>query len=383
MSNQDYLIETQSTKSDVRLHDRLHGLDGLLVDVIIVSWNHAHFMDALFSSLTHVAYPKDKWRLHIVINKDGDGTLEAVNRLRQMYKTQLPQIIIHEPHANLGFSGGNNLAITWAKQNKSNYVFLLNPDTEVTPDFLVEALMVAAADPHIGTVQSLLLRGQERDQINSKGNAIHFLGFGYCLGDRDPISTAPKELTDITYSSGAAVLIPIKVLDQIGYLDETLHAYHEDLDFGWRVLLTGRRNVLAPKSIVYHHYEFSRSIRKWELMERNRLAVVLKNYSLPTVIVLLPAMLATDLAIYTFALKGGWFWKKFKANCWFLKISTWKYLLSGRARIRQIRVVPDRFLLSYFTYKIEYQELKSGWAERIANPFWQALYISYRILIQW
>lgn len=354
-----------------------------LVDVIIVSYDHARFFDNLFASLSKVSYQQDRWRLHVVINKDDDGTLEAVNRLREQFKANLPEVHIHEPLANLGFSAGNNLAIVWAMQRNAEYVYLLNPDTMVEPDFLSEVVKVAQTEKGVGAVQSLLLRGDNPNEINSRGNALHFLGFGYCLGDHEPADKAPTEVTDIAYASGAGVLYPTKVLEIVGLLDETLFSYHEDLDLGWRLLLSGHRNVLAPKSVVQHFYEFSRSITKWHWMERNRIAVVLKNYSFWTILLMIPVIIATDVAIWTFAVKGGWLKEKWKASLWFLRPSTWKYILSGRDQVRRIRRVPDGLILRRMVWKIEYQDMKAGWAEKLANPFWKAFYVSYRLIIRW
>ncbi len=353
------------------------------VELIIVSYDHVKFMDALFESLAKVAYPRDSWRIHVVINKDGDGTVEEVKRKLESLQNSLPEVRIHEPHANLGFAGGNNYVMQWAMQQGSDYVYLLNPDTEIFPDTLSEVIKVAKTKELVGSVQSLLIRGDNQDQMNSRGNALHFLGFGYCMGDHDPLSSAPTESCAIGYPSGAGVLIPVKVLNEVGLFDETLFAYHEDLDLGWRIMLTGRSNYLAPKSKVIHHYEFSRSIAKWHLMERNRWLVLLKNYKLLTIIALLPALFATDMAIWAFAVKGGWLKQKFKASFFFLKPSTWSYLLKARERIRATRRVPDCLIMARMAHKIEYQELKSGWAERIANPFWKSLYASYLMIISW
>jgi hypothetical protein len=353
------------------------------VELIIVSYGHAKYMDALFESLAKVEYPRDSWRIHVVINKDGDGTLEEVHRKLAELQPQLPEVRIHEPHANLGFAGGNNYVMQWAMQQGSDYVYLLNPDTEIFPDALVEAIKIAKTEKLVGSVQSLLIRGDNQDQINSRGNALHFLGFGYCMGDHDPVSTAPAESRAIGYPSGAGVLLPVKVLNEVGLFDETLFAYHEDLDLGWRIMLTGRSNYLAPNSRVIHHYEFSRSIAKWHLMERNRWLVILKNYKLLTIIALSPALIATDIAIWAFAAKGGWLKQKFKASWFFFKPSTWSYLLKARERIRTTRRVPDCLIMARMTHQIEYQELKSGWAERIANPFWKSLYASYLMIISW
>jgi len=354
-----------------------------LVDVIVVSFDHARFMSGLFESLSKVTYPRNRWRLHVVINQDGDGTLEAVNASRARFDADLPQFILHEPHANKGFAGGNNLAMVWAMQRGADFVYLLNPDTRVQPDFLEEAIKVAQTEKGIGSVQSLLLRGDQPDQINSRGNALHFLGFGYCVGDHEPIAKVPAEVCDVAYASGAGVLYPVKILETVGLLDEELFAYHEDLDLGWRILLSGHRNVMAPRSVVRHYYEFSRSISKWRWMERNRLIVLLKNYSFWTLLLMLPSILATDMAIWAFAAKGRWLKQKWQASIWFLKPSSWKYILNGRQHIRRIRRVPDWLILQRMVWKIEYQDMKAGWAERIANPFWHGIYVSLRVIIRW
>ncbi|MFZ6015920.1 MAG: glycosyltransferase [Patescibacteria group bacterium] len=354
-----------------------------LIDLIIVSWDHARFFDNLFASLSKLDYPKDSWRLHIVINKDGDGSKEKALELSEKYSASLPKMIVHEPHANIGFSGGNNRAITWAMQNNSECVYLLNPDTEIDASALKEAVMVWRSQKDVGSVQSLLIRGDDPNLINSKGNELHFLCFGYCGGDKDPVAAAPSEPVRISYPSGAGVLLPIAVLNKVGLLDETLHSYHEDLDLGWRIMIAGYRNYLAPKSIVTHYYEFSRSISKWHLMERNRLLVFFKNYKLASIIMLLPAMISTDMAIWAFAVKGGWFRQKIKANFSLLKPSTWQYLLAGREKIHLIRRMPDWIIFDRMTYKIDHQEIKAGLAEKVANAFWKTLYASYQLIIRW
>ncbi|MBD3281156.1 glycosyltransferase [Candidatus Uhrbacteria bacterium] len=353
------------------------------IDLIVVSYNHARFMNALFESLAKVIYPKDRWQIHLVINRDGDGTLQEVQRKRSELAEHLPEVKIHEPHANLGFAGGNNLVMKSALQKGTDFVYLLNPDTEILPEALTEAVKVAATQKNPGSVQSLLIRGDNTAQINSQGNELHFLGFGYAGGDRDPASSAPGEPCVIGYPSGAGMLIPVPVLAEVGFFDETLFAYHEDLDFGWRIMISGRSNYLAPKSKVIHHYEFSRSISKWHLMERNRGLVVLKNYKLISIIFLLPALAATDMAVWAFAAKGGWLMQKLKASAFFLKPSTWSYLIKSRDRIRRTRRARDLAILNRMTYKIEHQETGKGWAEKVANSFWKSLYASYLIVFNW
>lgn len=337
-------------------------------DAVTVLWKSAPFLPALFDGLAACDYPRDRWRMHFVDNNPGDGSLVAVQELRKKYEGRLPEIIIHSPKTNTGFAGGNNLVFRQAIAEKRDFVYLHNHDAAFEPACLREAVAVAQSDARIGSVQSLIVLADQPDVLNSSGNAIHFLGYGYCAGYLDSRGSAPSAPVDIAFASGAGVLYPVPVLAKVGGLDETLWLYHEDLELGWRIALAGYRNVLAPRSVLRHKYEFSRSIQKWFWMERNRLAVVIKNYRLATLILLLPGFVAVEIATWLFALKGGWVKEKAKAAAWFFRQSTWAYLFRGRREIAALRVARDRDLLARFTADIDYQGVTTPFIAKVANP---------------
>ncbi|MFH1838746.1 MAG: glycosyltransferase family 2 protein [Patescibacteria group bacterium] len=356
------------------------------VDVIVVLWHSAPYTAALFNGLALLDYPKDRMAVHFVDNCPGDGSLDEVRRQQARFSNQpgqLPLIHIHEPGRNTGFSGGNNLAIRKSIEQGHKYSYLLNPDAEFESDALREAVAVAEQDENIGSVQSLLVLQQFPGEVNSSGNAIHYLGFGYCAGYHDKRVDIGLDTRAIAYGSGAGILYRNSVLKEVGLLDETLFAYHEDLDLGWRIMLAGYRNVLAPKSVVRHRYEFSRSISKWFWMERNRTAVVLKNYRLSTILLLSPLLAATEIAILAFAVKGGWWREKLRAMVWFLKPATWSYISRGRKHIDRIRKVPDILMLQIFTPHIAYQEFENDIVKKVANPLWKLNYQILKKVIKW
>ncbi len=353
------------------------------VDVVSVLWNSARFMPALFEGLVDTDYPLDSWCMHFVDNNPGDGSLDEVKRLMNVHVGFLPQIRIHSPTTNTGFSGGNNLVMKIALERGTGYVFMLNHDARFEKSALREAIAVAESDPLIGSVQSLLVLQKNPQEINSRGNAIHYLGFGYCLGYHEKRSDMRQDIVDIGYASGAAALYPVEILRRVWLLDETLWLYHEDLDLGWRIRLAGYRNVLAPKSVVQHSYEFSRSISKWYWMERNRVLVVLKNFKMRTIVILLPQLIFIDIALFFFALKGGWWREKVKAWMHFFHLSTWKYIIRGRAEIARQRIVSDKDILRFCTPIIAYQEMESVFVSRIVNPIWVTLYRILRYIVIW
>lgn len=350
------------------------------VDVIMVSWNHGRFLDAFFDGLKASTYPREAWAVHIVDNASADGTPEIIQQRLMKAEEDLPDITFYPQDQNLGFAGGNNLIL---KESQADYVYLLNPDAILEPSTLEEAVRVAESNVRIASVQSLMILAQQPGILNGVGNDIHFAGHGFCRGYLKPVATAPTEVTRIAYASGAGCLIRTNILKQVGYFDETLFAYHEDLELGWRFLIAGYDNVLAPKSVLRHHYEFSRSIAKWYLMERNRSIVVLTMYRWATIILLLPGFLAIELATWIFAIKGGWVGEKAKAIGWFFSPSSWSYLLRKRSEIRRLRKRRDHDVLERFVSGIDHQEVNSSFMSRIANPLMKAYFSIMKFIIVW
>jgi GT2 family glycosyltransferase len=353
------------------------------VAVVTVLYRCEKFMRGLLNSVAQVDYPREQLELHLVDNGTGDGTLAAAKKEIERLGASLPAVVIHEPGANVGFAVGNNIALRAALGRGVDYCFLLNPDATFEPGALQEVVRAAASAHDVGSVQSLLVLGDEPEVVNTSGNHIHFLGFGYVGGYRRARAEVPTEPREIAFSSGACVLLPAPVLRQVGLLDETLWLYHEDLDLGWRIRLAGYRNLIAPASVCRHFYEFSRAQSKWYWMERNRWIVVLKNYRLATILLLLPALLVADCGLLLMAAKAGWLGGKVRSLLWFLRPSSWTYLWRGRRAIARIRKVPDREILRHFTAVIDFPDFRSPIITKVIEPVWKATLTVLRALIWW
>ncbi len=242
-------------------------------------------------------------------------------------------------------------------------------------------------DPKIGIVQSLLTLHPRTDLVNSWGNEIHFLGFGYAGGESTPLAEARNqgklEIRDIAYASGAGMLVRSSLIKEIGGLDESLFAYHEDLEFSWRARLAGWRVVLAPASVVHHKYEFSRSIKKYYWMERNRFLVMKKLYKPATLWLLLPALLVMEIGLWLFAFRGGWWREKLRAYAFFFRPSTFREIWRGRHRIRHLRKITDHEASRPFTGKILFQQMSPTLLTRVANPLFSAYWAVARRIMKW
>ncbi len=325
------------------------------VAIVTVTYDSAKDVDACFGSLA--AARLNGARAIAVDNASSDGTAAAI-------RERHPWVDVIDAGSNLGFAGGNTLGIRRALEAGAEWIYLLNPDTDVDPAFLEEALAVADADPRAAAVQSLLLLHPDRDRVNTAGNAIHFLGFGYCGSYRARRGDVPPEPREIAFASGAAVLLRAAALSEVGAFDETLFLYQEDQDLGIRLRLAGWRARVAPRSVVWHHYAFSRNRAKYFWLERNRYLVLAKNLRARSLVVLAPFVLLADLALLPVALAGGWLPEKLRAWRALLSPALRAHVRAERARVRALRRISDRELARWFTPALEFEGLEGGWLPR-------------------
>jgi len=109
------------------------------VSIIILNWNGLKDTIECLESLKKITYPN-----YEVIVVDNDSKGNDADILEERYKNYIRVIRNKE---NLGFAGGNNVAIRQVlKEEKSDYILLLNNDTIVEPNFLEELIKIALQD---------------------------------------------------------------------------------------------------------------------------------------------------------------------------------------------------------------------------------------------
>ena len=342
--------------------------------IVIVVYNGIGYLKECLSSLSGATYPKQRFEILVVDNASTDGSAAYV-------REHWVEVKLLENQANVGFAAANNIGMQLGIDRGFDYVYLLNQDTAVAPDFLDEAVRVARADQQIGAVQSKLLLYHDQGNINSIGNEIHYLGFAFAGGYRRP--DAPMKVTEITYPSGASVLLRASALKDIGLFNPDFFMYHEDVDLGWRLWLGGYRVVLAPASVVYHKYEFSKSIKKFYYMERNRRLVMLQNYKLGTLLLIAPAYLVMSLALFIYSCFAGWGGQSLRILGYFLSVKNWRKIIATRRRVQKSRRLGDGEIVKRFVGKIEFQDLQNPLLRSVANPIFNAYWQVAKRLIWW
>ena len=215
--------------------------------VLISTINYKKFSDTIecMNSIKKITYPE--YELVVV---DNCSRNESVKRI----KSQFPEVKLIESDRNLGFAGGNNLAVEYGLEKGYEYILLLNNDTTVRDDFLERLLDVASGNEDVGIVGATILSPQS-EKILFRGAKINWLNVAATLKGNNRRPDEPHSEPDFFHTgfvTGACMLIKSEVFKKIGLMREDYFMYLEDLDFCAKA---GRHFKLAVsnKSVIYHN----------------------------------------------------------------------------------------------------------------------------------
>lgn len=309
------------------------------VTIIIVNYNGMKFLDNCLKSLKKILYPN-----YCVIVVDNGSTDGSVDFIRKNYPDYVTLVQNKE---NLGFLKANNRVLE--SNLDSDYVLLLNNDTEVEPDWLKELVAVAESDPLIAALQPKLRSLRDREVFDYNGAAGGYLdkyGYTVCRGrvfdtiERD--TGQYEDICEVFWAGGSAIFIRQKVLSETGLMDEDFIAHFDEIDLCWRMRLVGYKVLYVPSAVVYHFGGGTPNPQKAYLNQRNNLLTLIKNYSLGNALKYVTGRILFDIINIGYALlRKDFNWVKAILKS-FLWIATHPRLIARKRKsVQQIRNVPE------------------------------------------
>lgn len=223
------------------------------VSVVIVSYR---CRDLLLDCLASLDRQRGEVTMEVLVvdNASEDDTCSAA-------RTAHPWVDIEESPDNLGFARANNRAIA---RSRGRAVLILNPDTVVPDGGLRRLLDELWSRPDVGVLSPRLVdptgkldRRCKRGFPTMWSSLCYFTGLDRRLtgprSTRYTVGTLPEDRAgDVEAVSGAFMLMPKHVLDEVGGFDESYFMYAEDIDLCLRVIAHGYRVRYWPMVDVVH-----------------------------------------------------------------------------------------------------------------------------------
>jgi GT2 family glycosyltransferase len=189
------------------------------VDILVLLHNSRALIPGLLKSLQRITIPI---RVFFLDNNSSDKSAEVL--AASMPSLAFPTHLFRS-RRNYGFAGGMNRL---AGQSDAEFLFILNPDTELDEGCLEKLMARARSDSRIAICEA-------RQYPREHHKAV------------DPASG------ETTWCSGAAALIRRKAFDEVGRFDDRLYfMYCEDVDLSWKLWLKGWRCIYVRDAGVRH-----------------------------------------------------------------------------------------------------------------------------------
>jgi GT2 family glycosyltransferase len=342
----------------------------ILASIIVLCYNSKVDLGECIPSLLSQSY-RD-FELILVDNASTDGTEEFI-------RINYPEIKVLQTGKNVGYAAGNNLGF---EISLGKYVVIVNPDTIADSEWLTELIKPFESDETIAATTSKILKYDQRDRINTCANTSHLTGLTFCRGLDRPASEFNNDQI-VSAVSGCSFAMRSDIFRSLNGFDPDFFLYQEDADISWRIRFGGKKIIYAPKSIIYH--KFLLSITPWKefYLERNRYLILLKNFDSITLLLLLPALMVTEIVTMGHAVLNGpkYIMSKLLAYIWIIK--NINAVLTKRHETLSKKMIPDNEFFTFLDWRIPFEQvIKNSKISKTADIFFNTFFYTYLILLK-
>ena len=324
-----------------------------LVSIIVLNYNAGKLLHNCIESLQKLDYNNVE-----IIVVDNISTDNSQNECKERF----PNIKLIQNNKNVGYCGGNNIGM---KQAKGEFIIILNPDTIVESNLISQFLTVYKENGD-GLYQPKILSLDNKEILQSTGNMIHIFGFGFARdkGKLDKIKS--NENITIGYASGTCLFSSRIIFEKLGFFDEFLFLYHDDLDLGWRANQKGIKSYFVPSTAIFHaeSYSLKWSKKKVYWLERNRRYCLKTHYSKETLKKIKWSLWYTEILVWLFYISKGYISAKIQAESDLRK--NHKFIIKKQIEIENQKKISDLELIKEFPDRIEVpKDVSEGFPSKV------------------
>jgi GT2 family glycosyltransferase len=249
-----------------------------------VNYNGLDLTVELLNSIRCTSY--SNLEIFVVDNASRENPTSYLNQ-------HYPEVQVIRSEKNLGFAGGNNLAV---RQAKGEYLFFINNDAEITDGTsrdnregcLDRLVATFESKNNIGMVSPLICYFNESK--NAEADLIQYAGMtqvnaltarNATIGEKELDKGQFHEAQQTAYGHGAAMMVRRDVVEKVGLMFEDFFLYYEELDWCERIRRAGYEIWVEPRAKIYHKESASvgaMSTLKTYYINRNRIYFMRRNF---------------------------------------------------------------------------------------------------------
>lgn len=221
-----------------------HSPSAPLVAVIVLNWNGLADTEACLASCFEQTWkPTEIWLVDNASANDEGAILESRygNRVRMLRNS-----------GNLGFTGGNNVAIRQIlREGRAEFIALLNNDATAAPDWIERLVRSALSHPDMGMFASHMVFAADHGRTENTGTEILTTGEAIPRGRDLPLTAFESDAT-LLGACGGAVLYRAHLIRTLGAFRDDFFANFEDVDLSLRHCACGYFTRFVAGAIVHH-----------------------------------------------------------------------------------------------------------------------------------
>lgn len=263
------------------------------ISVIIVLWNCQTTLQRCLEAVA--AQHFRDFELILLDNHSDDQSLALARDFLDQHAIITSKLICLDE--NSGFAAGVNRA---AQEAQGQWLALLNPDAYADPLWLEKLATASETYADYTAFGSVQLDAARPDHLDGLGDVYAGWGIAWRGGHGQSTSLIPAQPQEIFAPCAAAALYRRDRFVALGGFDESFFCYHEDVDLGFRLRLSGDRALLVPEARVHHEGSATTGRRSDFAVyhgTRNRIRTFIKNMPGWLMPILLPLHLLLNLLL--------------------------------------------------------------------------------------
>jgi GT2 family glycosyltransferase len=245
--------------------------DGPLISIITLNWNTPEVTCEFLESSKRLNYTN-----YEILVCDMASTVDPTSLINSK---GFPKTKVLRSNKNLGFAAGNNFGI---RQAKGDFIFIVNNDTELTPDLLDVLIAPFEKDPSIGVVCPKIRYFHDKETIQYAGyNPMNlYTGRTSSVGSKEKDHGQHDQSGYTNGAHGCAMMVKREVIEKTGMFPESFFLYYEEWDWSARILKGGYKIYYEAKGLIFHKESVTvgkQSPLKMYYHTRNRILYMRRN----------------------------------------------------------------------------------------------------------